>query len=133
KLLQNSPPTVMLLRGYGLSLARVGQYDQAYKHLRTALEQEDPKDPFTAGYLALCGALGRPTNPDDKPRNITWAMRLLARYPMTGNPEWAGLIASVHAEARKVGMQPGVEEQVLLCDSLAAVETHDPRAANFYS
>jgi tetratricopeptide (TPR) repeat protein len=39
KLLQDSPPTVPLLRGLGLALARSERYDQAYKHLRTALEQ----------------------------------------------------------------------------------------------
>ena len=43
KLLQDSPPTLVLLRGLGLSLARLQRYDQAYKHLRTALEQEQPK------------------------------------------------------------------------------------------
>jgi tetratricopeptide (TPR) repeat protein len=133
KLLQDSPPTVLLLRGYGLSLARLGHHDQAYKHLRIALEQEDPKDPFTAGYLALCGALGKPTNPDDKPKNIVWSLRLLARYPLMGNAEWAGLIASVHSEARKVGVALGVEEQLLLCDSLASVQATDPRAALAYS
>jgi tetratricopeptide (TPR) repeat protein len=133
KLLQDAPPTVMLLRGYGLSLARLGQHDQAYKHLRTALEQEEPKDPFTAGYLALCGALGKPTNTDDKPRNITWALKLLARYPVLGNAEWAYLVGGVHAEARKAGVEPGVEEQKLLCDALASVQATDPRAAAFYS
>src|SRR5262249_7118980 len=76
KLLQDAPPTAVLLRGYGLALARLGQHDQAYKHLRIALDQEEPKDPFTAGYLALCGALGKPTNADDKPKNISWALRL---------------------------------------------------------
>src|SRR5262249_49737090 len=126
KLLQESPPTVLLLRGYGLALARLGQYDQAYKHLRIALEQEDPKDPFTAGYLARCGALGKPTNPDDKPRNIAWALKLLAKYPVLGNAEWAGLVLSVHLEARKVGIGAGVEDLELLCDALASVQAHDP-------
>jgi tetratricopeptide (TPR) repeat protein len=133
KLLQDSPPTVMLLRGYGLALARQGQHDQAFKHLRIALEQEDPKDSFTAGYLALCGALGKPTNPDDKPRNIGWAIKLLAKYPVPNNAEWSGLIASVHAEARKVGVRLSVEDQELLCDSQASVQAHDPRAAVGYA
>jgi tetratricopeptide (TPR) repeat protein len=133
KLLESSPPTVLLLRGYGLSLARLGQHDQAYKHLRIALEQEEPKDPFTAGYLALCGALGKPTNPEDKPRNVTWSLRLLARYPLLGNAEWAGLISSIHAEARKVGIPLSQDDQVLLCDSLASVQATDPRAALAYS
>ena len=73
KLMQDSAPTLPLLRGLGLSLARLQRYDQAFKHLRAALELDDAKDPFTAGYLALCGAMGKPTNPDDKPKNVTWA------------------------------------------------------------
>jgi tetratricopeptide (TPR) repeat protein len=133
KLLQDSPPTVPLLRGLGLSLARAGRYDQAYKHLRIALEQEEPKDPFTAGYLALCGALGKPTQLEDKPRNVAWAIRLLARYPVFENDEWAGLISAVHAEARALNLPLGVDEQLQLCDVLASVHADDPRAADAYA
>jgi len=139
KLLQDSPPTVPLLRALGLALARCGRYDQAYKHLRTALEQEEPKDPFTAGYLALCGALGKPTNPDDKPRNVAWAIRLMARYPVLGNAEWASLLSAVHAEARRLNaagemlVSLGRDEQLLLCDTLASVNATDPRAAEAYA
>ncbi len=133
KLLQDSPPTVPLLRGLGLALARCERYDQAYKHLRIALEQEEPKDPFTAGYLALCGALGKPTNLDDKPRNVTWAIRLMARFPILGNAEWAGLLSAVHAEARQLNMTVGMDEQLQLCDVLASVNATDPRAAEAYA
>ncbi len=133
KLLQDSPPTALLLRGYGLALARLGQHDQAYKHLRIALEQEEPKDPLTAGYLALCGALGKPTNPDDKPRNVAWALKLLAKYPLMENAEWAGLAAAVHVEAVKAGVAQGVADQRLVCDALASVRAHDPRAAMAYA
>jgi tetratricopeptide (TPR) repeat protein len=133
KLLQDSPPTVGLLRGYGLALARLRRYDEAYKHLRSALEQEEPKGPFTAGYLALCGALGKPTQLDDKPKNVAWAIRLLARYPLTGNAEWAGLISAVLAEARALEMPLGLDEQLLLCDTLASVNATDPQAAAGYA
>jgi tetratricopeptide (TPR) repeat protein len=133
KLLQDSPPTVPLLRGLGLALARAGRYDQAYKHLRIALEQEEPKDPFTAGYLALCGALGKPTNPEDKPRNVAWAIRLLARYPVFDNSEWAGLISAVHAEARSLNMSLGKDEQLQLCDVLASVHATETRASDAYA
>ncbi|HEY7312018.1 MAG TPA: tetratricopeptide repeat protein [Gemmataceae bacterium] len=133
KLLQDSPPTTPLLRGLGLALARCGKYDQAYKHLRIALEQEEPKDPFTAGYLGLCGALGKPTNSDDKPRNVAWAIRLLARYPVFDNNEWAGLISNVHAEARRLNMELGRDEQLQLCDALASVHAVDPQAAEAYA
>ncbi|MFO0930419.1 MAG: hypothetical protein U0736_25890, partial [Gemmataceae bacterium] len=132
RLLQDSPPTPLLLRGYGLALARTGQYDQAFKHLRIAHDQEAPKDAFTAAYLALCGALGKPINPDDKPRNITWAVQRLGRHPVLKNAEWAGIVLSVHAEARKFGVPLGAEEQLLLCDSLASVEACDAAAAEAY-
>lgn len=121
QLLKSSPPTVMLLRGYGLSLARLKRYDEAYKQLRLALEQENPKDPFTAGYLALCGAMGKPTNEGDKPKNIAWALRLLSAYPASGDAEWAGIVSEVHAEARLYNLHPALADQVLLCDTLAAV------------
>ena len=60
RLLQESAPTAPVLRGLGLSLTRLERYDQAFKHLRAAAELEEPKDPFTAGYLALCAAPGQP-------------------------------------------------------------------------
>lgn len=129
KLLQDCPPTVPLLRGLGLSLARLERYDQAYKHLRTALEQEEPKDPFTAGYLALCGALGKPTRPEDKHRNVAWAIRLLNRFDLPGNAEWAYLHSAVFAEARQIGLPAAVEDQLRLCDVLVSVHATDPAAA----
>ncbi|MHB1422585.1 MAG: tetratricopeptide repeat protein [Gemmataceae bacterium] len=152
KLLQDSPPTVPLLRGLGLALARCERYDQAYKHLRIALEQQERSPPengdeiaFTAGYLALCGAMGKPTNPDDKPRNVAWAIRLMARYtpPLSppgtggdkggGHAEWAGLLSAVHAEARQLNMAVGVDEQLQLCDVLASVNATDAQAAESYA
>jgi TolA-binding protein len=133
KLLSESPPTGSLLRGYGLALARLQQYDQAYKQLRIALDQEEPKDPFTAGYLALCGAMGKPTNADDKPKNVAWAIRLMARYPVTGNAEWAGLLSTVFAEARSLDMPLDRDEQLLLCDTLASVGATDPQSAGGYA
>ena len=55
------------------SLARLGSHDQAYKHLLHAWKMEEGKDAVTAGYLALCGAMGTPTNPEDRPKNVAWA------------------------------------------------------------
>ena len=132
KLLQNTAPTTTLLRGLGLSLARLGRYDQAYKHLRAALEQEQPKDPFTAAYLGLCGAMGRPTQPEDKPKNVAWAVRLLARYAQPGNAEYAGVMSTVHAEARSLQVPLSAEDQVQLCDVLASVAAVDAAAAQAY-
>jgi tetratricopeptide (TPR) repeat protein len=133
RLLQESPPTVPLLRGLGMALARLGHYDQAYKHLRTALDQEPTKDPFTAAYLALCGALGTPTQPDHKPSNVAWAIRLLARFPVTENTEWGGILSAVFAEARQLDMALEEADQLLLCDTLASVLAHDPPAAAAYA
>ncbi len=132
KLLQNTAPTTALLRGLGLSLARLQRYDQAYKHLRAALEQEQPKDPFTAAYLGLCGAMGRPTQPEDKPKNVAWAVRLLARYALSGDAEYAGVMSAVHAEARSLQLPLAVEDQVQLCDALASVAAVDAAAAQSY-
>jgi tetratricopeptide (TPR) repeat protein len=133
KLLGEGAPTAPLLRGLGLSLARLERYDQAYKHLRTALEMEEGKDPFTAGYLALCGAMGKPTNPDDKPKNVLWGIKLLGRYQVLSNPEWAGLVNAVFAEARALKMNLTQEDQVYLCNILASVSAIDSQAADGYA
>jgi tetratricopeptide (TPR) repeat protein len=133
KLLQDSPPSASLLRGFGLSLARLERYDQAYKHLRGALELEEPKDPITAGYLALCGAMGKPIRPEDRVRNIEWAISLLSRFDCPGSTEWAKLYSAVFTEARQLAMPVPVEDQVRLCDVLAKVHASDPEAAAAYS
>jgi tetratricopeptide (TPR) repeat protein len=134
RLLENTAPSAGLLRGLGLSLARLGRFDQAYKHLRTALELDESKDSFTAGYLALCGAMGKPTNADDRPKNIAWAIKLLGRYQgqNTGNAEWASLYSRVFAEARGLHMVLAKEDQQQLCNVLASVQAADPMAADGY-
>ncbi len=78
-------------------------------------------------------ALGKPTNVDDKPRNIIWSLSPDRPLPGDGKRRVGGLIASIHAEARKIGVPTGVEEQQLLCDSLASVKATDPPAALAYS
>ncbi|HZT81562.1 MAG TPA: tetratricopeptide repeat protein, partial [Gemmataceae bacterium] len=133
KLLQDAPPSVPLLRGLGLSLARLDRYDQAYKHLRAALEQEEPKNPFTAGYLALCGAMGKPLQPEDKVKNVLWAVRLLSRFDVPNNTEWARIYSTVFVEARLHGIAVPAEDQVRLCDVLAGVSATDPAAAAAYA
>ena len=130
-LLQDAPPSAPVLRGLGLALVRLERYDQAYKHLRIALEQE-PNDPCTAGYLALCGALGKPTEEGDKPRNVAWAVHQLAQWERHGDAEWAGLCSRVLAEARTLALPIAAEEQLRLCDSLASVFAIDPQAAAAY-
>jgi tetratricopeptide (TPR) repeat protein len=131
RLLQDAPPTPLILRSLGLVLSKLERYDQAYKQLRIALDQ-DPKDHLTAGYLALCGALGKPTQTEDKPRNIAWAVRQLTRYEVYGDPEWAKIGSRVLAEARNLEVPIAVEDQVRLCDVLASVFATDAEAAAAY-
>jgi tetratricopeptide (TPR) repeat protein len=129
QLLQEAPPTVPLLRGLGLALTRLERYDQAFKHLRTAFEQEEPKNHLTAGYLALCGALGKPSQEGDKAKNVAWAIRLLARFDGPGDAEWARINGLIFAEARAIQIPVAVEDQVRLCSLLASVDAVDVRAA----
>ncbi|MBI1917924.1 MAG: tetratricopeptide repeat protein [Planctomycetes bacterium] len=131
KLLQDSAPTLPLLRGLGLALTRLGRYDQAYKHLRAAVEME-PQHALTAGYLALCGARGRPQQADDKPKNVAWAIRQVARFDVTGDREFAALMNDIYGEARELNMAVSCEDQVRLCNVLASVRACDPPAAAAY-
>jgi tetratricopeptide (TPR) repeat protein len=129
RLLQEAPPSAPVLRGLGIALARLERYDEAYKHLRLALEQEEPKTPLTAGYLALCAALGKPNRPEDKPNNVQWAIRLLARYDLPGDAQRARLSSRVFSEARALGLAVAREDQVRLAEALRSVHATDPSAA----
>ncbi|MBL8793828.1 MAG: tetratricopeptide repeat protein [Planctomycetia bacterium] len=138
--LKEAAPTHTVLRGLGLSLARLERYDEAFKHLRAAFEMEEPKDRFTAGYLALCGALGKPNRVEDKPNNVAWAIRLIGKFheqflttpPRPELPEWAGLCSAIFAEARDAHITPAVEDQQACCQVLAAVAAADEAAAAAY-
>ena len=44
-LLRDRPPSVPLLRGLGLALARLEKYDEAYKHLRLPTRKKNPSSP----------------------------------------------------------------------------------------
>jgi tetratricopeptide (TPR) repeat protein len=131
KLLQEAAPTLLVLRGLGLALTRLGKHDQAFKHLRAALEME-PTHGLTAGYLALCGAKGRPTVPEDRPRNVAWAIQQVSRFDGSGNSEYAAIMSAVHAEARSINLEIAREDQVRLCNVLGSVRSHDPDAAGGY-
>lgn len=132
KVLQNGAPSLPVLRGLGLSLARVGKYDDAFKHLRIAHEMEELKDRVTAGYLALCGAKGKPTRAEDKARNILWAIRTVAAFNAPGDREWVALISALFAEARAENLALGLDDQLYLCEHLLSVEEADPQAAQAY-
>jgi tetratricopeptide (TPR) repeat protein len=134
--LRESPPTLLLIRGLGLSLAHLHRYDEAFKHLRAAfdLESRDSKGStaLTAGYLALCGAKGRPSQPEDKPKNIFWAIRTLGSYQLHGDVEWSEICKAVFAEARSLNLSVPLADQLRLCDVLASVDASDPNAAAAY-
>lgn len=131
-LLDHSPPSLPLLRGLGLSMVKLKRYDQAFKHLRAALDMS-PEDPYLNGYVALCGALGETRNPEDKPNNIAWAFQQFARFDIIGEPEWAEMLSQVHQEARAHQMSIPGDAQVLACHVLASVLDTTPEAAATYS
>ncbi|MCC6420342.1 MAG: tetratricopeptide repeat protein [Gemmataceae bacterium] len=132
KLMGEAAPSVAVLRGLGLALARLGRYDQAFKHLRTAHELEEPKDRLTAGYLALCGAQGKPARPEDKVRNVTWAVRVVSKFNAPGDREWADLLDQIFAEVRTLDIALPVEDHLYLCEHLLSVNATDPQAAAAY-
>jgi tetratricopeptide (TPR) repeat protein len=135
--LKESPPTLPVLRGLGISLARLERYDEAFKHLRAAFELEQSQgrkrgSAFTLGYLALCGAKGRPSQPEDKPKNVLWAIRSLADFDFSGDRQWARINSAVFAEARSLDLPVSPEEQVRLCNLLASIDATDPEAATAF-
>jgi tetratricopeptide (TPR) repeat protein len=124
--------TLPVLRGLGLSLAKLGRFDDAFKHLRTAHEMEQPKDRITAGYLALCGACGKPSSEEDRRQNLAWAVTMLAQFNVPGDAEWAGIVSRVFAEARTHDIPVGPDEQLYLCEHLLSVTAADALAAGAY-
>ena len=133
KVLQNGAPSLAGLRGLGLALARLGKYDEAFKHLRIAHEMEEPKERLTAGYLALCGAKGKPTHPEDKARNVLWAWNLVTRFNAPGDREWVQLVSDLLAEGREANVSLSLDEQLYACEHLSSISATDGQAALAYS
>lgn len=136
-ILRESPPTLPILRGLGISLARLQRFDEAFKHLRAAFDLEQNRDlkgasAVTAAYLALCGARGTPSHREDKSKNIIWAIRTLAAYDPRGDLELVQVWNAVFAEARSLGLSVPATDQVRLCDVLASIDAIDPSAAAAY-
>jgi len=129
-LLQETAPSLAVLRPLGLALARLEKYDEAFKHLRTAHDMEEPKTPLTAGYLALCGACGKPSKPEDKANNVLWAIRLLGKFTMAADPEWAAIHRRVFAEARHLPLP--MNDLARCCEVLAAAGAVNREAAAVY-
>ncbi|HYV34383.1 MAG TPA: tetratricopeptide repeat protein, partial [Gemmataceae bacterium] len=132
KLLDESAPTHDVLRWLGLALARLDRHQDAFKHLKTALDLEEPKDRLTAGYLAMCAACAKPDHPEDKGPNVAWAVRTVRQYSGFGDQEWVGILKQVFGEALQLNMALAGEDQVFYCDHLLSVQAADREAAEAY-
>jgi tetratricopeptide (TPR) repeat protein len=132
QLINDTAPTHDSLRWLGLAMTRLQRYDEAFKHLKTAFDLEEPKDRLTAGYLALCAACGKPSRPENKPINVAWAVKTVRQYEGPGDREWVKLLGQVFAEALKLNMALSGEDQVFLCDHLVSVQATDRDAAAAY-
>ncbi len=132
KMLDDMAPTHDALRGLGLALTRLQRYDEAFKHLKTALELENPQDRLTAGYLAVCAACAKPDRPEDKGPNVTWAVRTARQFTGLGDSEWVAILSEVWREARRLNIALSAEDHIFLCDHLQSVEATDRDAAAAY-
>jgi tetratricopeptide (TPR) repeat protein len=132
KVLKEGAPSLPVLRGLGLSLAKLDRFDDAFVHLRTAHEMEEEKDRITAGYLALCGACGKAKSPEDRFENIAWAVRLVAQFNAPGDAEWADILNRIFAEARDAAIPFTTDDQLYLCEHLVRVKATDQSAAQAY-
>lgn len=123
---------VAVRRGLGLSLARLGRFDDAFTHLQAAYEQEQPKDAVTAGDLALCAIRRQPAASSDRASVVAWALRLLGQFDVRGNFDWASLCSAVLANARDLQVPIEPTDHARLCAALASVDAVEPEAADAY-
>ena len=132
KVLKEGAPSLPILRGLGLALAKLGRFDDAFVHLRTAHEMEADKDRLTTGYLALCGACGKPASPEAKLQNIAWAVSLVTPFNAPGDTEWVGLVNRIFAEARANNIPLSRDDQLYLCEHLVSIKACDPMSAQAF-
>jgi tetratricopeptide (TPR) repeat protein len=132
KVLDDNAPTHDTLRWLGLALTRLERYHEAFKHLKTALEWEDPQDRLTAGCLALCAARGKPDKPDDKGPNVAWAVRTVQQFQGLGDREWVGVVLGVFDDARLLDMALSAQDHEFLCAHLVSIQATDSAAAAAY-
>lgn len=130
---RDSPPTLPLLRGLGMTLAKLGRFDEAFRHLRLAFEQEQPKNSQTAAYLALCGALGTPKTEEDKIDNLRWAFSLMGQYCRGGDADIADVFHRLVTEARQHGYRVEPAPLLVACQAMASAELADENAAFAYA
>lgn len=133
KLLKESAPTIEMLRSLGISLAKLGKYDEAFRHLKLAYEQEITKDRNTVGWFALSAAMGAAPSDEDRQLNLRWAIQMVSAINAPRNAEWVELISKIFAEARKANIGLTLDEQLFLCEHLTSVDAIDANAAQAYA
>src|SRR5262249_10612473 len=87
---------------------------------------------LTAGYVALCGACGKPARAEDKLQNTAWAIRLVTQFNAPGETEWIGILNRIFAEARQNAIPLSSDDQLYLCEHLASVQACDALSAQAY-
>ena len=98
-----------------------------------AQRMEEPKDRLTAGYLALCGPLmGQPAMPEDRPRNIAWAIGLVMQFNAPGDQEWVALHQCPLCRSTQGGSFPGAGRTTLPVRAPGVRGAADPQAAQGY-
>jgi hypothetical protein len=80
----------------------------------------------------LCGAMGKPTQPEDKARNISWALKVVTGFNAPGDAEWVALISTLFAAAREEPISLTLDDQLYLCEHLWSVQDASPQAAHAY-
>lgn len=133
KIVEEGPPSLPVLRGLGLALARLGRWEEASRPLCAVYEQEGPVDQWTVAYLALCAARATTAPSAAGRENVTWALGQLGRFDGRGEAEWADVCNAVLARARAEGVAVPAEEQVRWCDLLASAEATSADAAAAYA
>ena len=132
KVLKEGARSLPVLRGLGLSLARLGRYDDAFVHLRTAHEMEEEKERTDRRLPRSVRRGGKPPRPEDKLQNIAWAIRLVTQFNAPGDPEWIGILNRIFAEAREHAIPLTRDDQLYLCEHLVSCKSCDAVSAQAY-
>ena len=130
--LKEGATSVPVLRGLGLTLARLGRFADAYKPLRMAFDLENPKERLTSGFLALCAVKAPPLADADRTANLAWALKTVTPFSAPGDREWVELLETLFAEVRAAGLPIAGDDQLYLCEHLLSIDATDPRAIDAY-
>ena len=130
--LKEGAASLPVLRGLGLTLARMGRFADAYKPLRMAYDLENPKERLTSGFLALCAVKAPPLADADRTANLAWAAKTVTPFSAPGDREWVDLLETLFAEVRAAGLSIAGDDQLYLCEHLLSIDATDPRATDAY-